>query len=101
MYNRYAKHKEHQPFEEDTIVTTAHLSPQSVQVNASRVSVMPWLAYARPTTASMIQHSGFLSEEYQDKCDQATREPIQQRLPSDKSGIGRSGYIGGHSGFIR
>ena len=77
----YAKHKEQQPFEEDTIVTTANLVPQPIYANASTVTFMPWLASARSPTASMLQRSGFLSEEYQDKCDRTARAPIQQRLP--------------------
>ena len=49
----------------------------------------------------MLQRSGFLSEEYREKCDQAAREPIQQRLPSDKSGIGSMVYNGGPSRGLR
>ena len=101
VYNKYAKHKEQNPFVEDTIVTTANLVPQPAYANASTVTFMPWLASARPLTSRMLQRSGFLSEEYQDKCDQAARAPIEQQLPSDKRGIGSMGYNGGPSGGHR
>ena len=59
VYNKYAKHKEQNPFVEDTIVTTANLVPQPAYANASTVTFMPWLASARPFTSRMLHVAAF------------------------------------------